>query len=139
MAESACSSNIRVCLLIENRLLRESLARIFRKRDDLVIVSSVGRDCPPASENQCHVLILDFLDSDWLQRNVSPGSADLSRPKLVLTAMSDGFEQFLAAVRGGVSGYLLKEASMEEINSRSVWPSSSSITMKGWPSCSSTS
>ena len=40
---------------------------------------------------------------------IASGKSDLSRPKLVLTAMSDGFEQFLAAVRGGVSGYCLKK------------------------------
>jgi DNA-binding NarL/FixJ family response regulator len=118
MAESACSSNIRVCLLIENRLLRESLARILRKREDLVVVSSDGKaNClpPRTSETEYDVLILDFFDLEWLQRNVSSGKSDLSRPKLLLIAMTDGFEQFLSAVRGGVSGYLLKDASIEEI------------------------
>lgn len=52
MAESACSSNIRVCLLIENRLLRESLARLLRKREDLVVVSSEGKQTAFQREHQ---------------------------------------------------------------------------------------
>jgi len=115
LTESACSSNIRVSLLLENRLLRESLARLLRKRDGLLVVSSAGKDCPLTSETRCDVLILDFLDPEWLQRNASPGGADVSGPKLLLIGMRDGSEQFLSAVRRGISGYLLKDASIEEI------------------------
>lgn len=118
MAESARNSNIRVCLRFENRLLRESLARILRKRADLVVVSGGGKaNYSPGqtSETACDVLILDFLDPEWLQHNLSSRKGELSAPKLLLIAMDDGFEQFLSAVRGGVSGYLLKEASIDEI------------------------
>jgi hypothetical protein len=93
VAEGASNSSIRVCLLLENRLLRESLARILRRREDLVVVSSDGKaNCPQAlpSETKREVWILDFLDIEWLQRNVSSRRDDLSRPKLLLIGMSDG-------------------------------------------------
>ena len=118
MVEVASNPSIRVCLLLENRLLRESLARILRRREDLVVVSSDGKaKCPQAlaSETKREVWILDFFDLAWLQRNLSSRRDDLSCPKLLLIGMSDGFEQFLSAVREGVSGYLLKVASIEEI------------------------
>ena len=118
MAEGTSNPSIRVCLLLENRLLRESLTRILRRREDLVVVSSDGKaKCPQAlpSETKREVWILDFFDLEWLQRNVSSRRGDLSCPRLLLIGMSDGFEQFLSAVREGVSGYLLKVASIEEI------------------------
>jgi DNA-binding NarL/FixJ family response regulator len=118
VAEDASNPSIRVCLLLENRLLRESLARILRRREDFVVVSSGGRaNCPQAlaSETKREVWILDFFDIEWLQRNVSSRRDELSCPKLLLIGMSEGSEQFLSAVREGVSGYLLKVASIEEI------------------------
>ena len=118
MVEVASNPSIRVCLLLENRLLRESLTRILRRREGLVVVSSDGKaKCPQAlpSETKREVWILDFFDLAWLQRNLSSRRDDLSCPKLLLIGMSDGFEQFLSAVREGVSGYLLKVASIEEI------------------------
>jgi len=38
LTEAPVESPIRVYLMIENRLLREALARLFRKRSDLQVV-----------------------------------------------------------------------------------------------------
>ena len=117
MPEIICNSPIRVSLLLENRLLRESLARILRKREDLVVSSREKAGCPSQQtlETACDVLILDFLDPEWLQQNVSSRGNKVTAPKLLLIGMSDRFEQFLSAVDRGVSGYLLKDASIERI------------------------
>src|SRR6266852_748227 len=53
---------IRIFLLIENRLLRESLARLFRKRADLSVVGQAsltdsGRGL--VNETPCDILLMD--------------------------------------------------------------------------------
>lgn len=109
---------IRVFLLIENRLLRDALERLFRKRPDLLIV---GCDEPHGIPREtflgkpCDVVVLDFFDPDWLPSNPIDGTAPSAPPKAVLIGMSDESEQFIAAIRGGVAGYLLKEASAAEV------------------------
>jgi hypothetical protein len=44
VSETGPEPLIRVLLLIENRLLRESLGRIFRKRADFLVVGSHGNE-----------------------------------------------------------------------------------------------
>jgi len=44
VSEAVPCSSIRVFLMMENRLLREALIRLLRKRSDLVVV---GHDGPP--------------------------------------------------------------------------------------------
>jgi len=44
VSEIGAEPLIRVLLLIENRLLRESLGRIFRKRADFLVVGSRGNE-----------------------------------------------------------------------------------------------
>jgi len=42
MNDCVPSSSIRVFLLVENRLLREALVRLFRKRSDLSVVGQAS-------------------------------------------------------------------------------------------------
>jgi DNA-binding NarL/FixJ family response regulator len=105
-------------LLLENRLLREALARLLRRRADLSVVASLGKEeCSPDRllVAQCDVMVLDFLDIAWLPVNLGVKAGGLSAQKLLLIGMSDDSRQFLAAVRSGVTAYLLKEASVREV------------------------
>ena len=60
-------------------------------------------------------MVLDFLDAAWLPINLDLKAGGSSTPKLLLIGMSDDSVKFLAAVRGGVTAYLLKEASIKEV------------------------
>jgi hypothetical protein len=54
--ETVSEPPIRVFLLLENRLLRDTLSRLFRKRGDLLVVGcSRPEDCSPQTlqESQC--------------------------------------------------------------------------------------
>lgn len=109
---------IRVFLLLENRLLRDALERLFRKRADLQVVGSDEPEgCPSKMLGKviCDVVVLDYFYSGWFPAGASATDGESIVPKAVLIGMNDEPEQFLAAVRAGVVGYLLKEASAAEV------------------------
>jgi DNA-binding NarL/FixJ family response regulator len=108
---------IRVFLLIGNRLLRDTLLRLFRKPADLSIVGqgSRSRSATPSAEVQdtsCDVILTDSIPA-------SSSALDDSSPfpggEVLLVGMEDDEELFLAAVRAGSSGYLLKDASAADV------------------------
>src|SRR5256886_1651238 len=69
MSESVPSESIRVFLLIENRLLREALVRLLRKRPDLTIVGESGQTdltIQDILETNCDVLVIGSFQSNWL-------------------------------------------------------------------------
>src|SRR5579862_1279101 len=105
-------SPTRVFVIAENRLLRETLARLFRKRSE---ISIVGDSCcsdsvlQEVSSAKSDILLLDcFNTSDksdsWLTE-VHESVPDL---KLVLFGMDDDPDVFLRAVRLGIAGYVVK-------------------------------
>ena len=109
---------IRVFLLLENRLLRDALERLFRKRADLQVVGSDEPEgCPSQALGKviCDVVVLDYFYSGRFPTGASATDGECNAPKAVLIGMNDEPEQFLAAVRAGVVGYLLKEASAAEV------------------------
>jgi two-component system, NarL family, nitrate/nitrite response regulator NarL len=113
LSEAAVESPIRVYLMIENRLLREALSRLFHKRPDLLVVGQSDHTSLPESLDElCDVLALDYFDP---QRLPSFFCMDACRFKIVLIGMRDDSTQFLQAVRAGVSGYLLKDASASDV------------------------
>jgi len=111
-------SSIRVFLMMENRLLREALIRLFRKRSDLVVV---GHDEPadatsyPVLDSQFDVLLIDSLQTTWPAAKIARETGGHTAYKAVLIGMEPDEELFMAAVRSGVMGYLLKDASASEL------------------------
>src|SRR5690349_15595407 len=116
--KSVCSTT-NVYVVAENRLLRETLVRLFRKRAD---ISVVGNTCcsDSASEDiasaDSDVLLLDCFHSnhkgDALIGSVRESAPDL---KVILFGMDEDPEVFLRAVRLGIDGYVLKNASAQEL------------------------
>ncbi len=99
-SELTQTTSIRVYLLIENRLLREALIRTFRKCPDLNIVGQSGRDT---------------VDLSLLPQCFEGESQERLGCQMLLIGMSADSEQFLAAVRRGISGYLLQDASASDV------------------------
>jgi DNA-binding NarL/FixJ family response regulator len=111
-------SSIRVFLLVENRLLREALARLFLKRPDFFAVGQASLTDEALRlllGSKSDVLVGDsFLTSGVL----SMLSTDAGMPpgcKILLVGMESDEEQFLATVRTGVAGYLLRDASASDV------------------------
>ena len=118
MSERVPGSPIRIFILIENRLLREALVRFFCKRADLLVVGQGGHaEATPrcALDARCDVLVIDALQEAWLPANITLENANDVSYKAVVIAMDCNEDQFLAAVRSGVTGYLLQDASAEDI------------------------
>lgn len=108
-----------VYILSDNRLFRESLARIFSKKSDIEVVCS-RQFCPDVAEDilasTAEILLLDsatFLQSGASRLTKSPPAHKLV--KILMVGMEDDETVFLEAVRRGVFGYVPKEASAMDV------------------------
>ncbi len=112
-------SPAKLYVVAENRLLRETLVRLFRKRSEISIVGdtccsdSAIEDIASAKSD---LLLLDCFETkhtsdEWL--------ADLQETapeiKIILFGMDEAPDVFLRAVRRGVAGYVLKNASATDL------------------------
>src|SRR5579862_2217760 len=106
-----------VFLLIENRLVRETLARLLRRRSDVVVVGEGSpTEAPIPPESLGDVVVLDDLQAAaMLGAGLQAGRIAGSRVGLVLIGMEEEEDRFLRAVRSGISGFLLNDASASEI------------------------
>jgi len=112
------SSPVRVYVVAENRLLRETLVRLFRKRSEINMVgdsccsdSAIEDIASAKSELLLLACFTNHSSDDWL--------ADLQESipeiKIVLFGMDEDPGLFLRAVRRGVAGYVLKNASATDL------------------------
>jgi DNA-binding NarL/FixJ family response regulator len=112
-------SSTNVYVVAENRLLRETLVRLFRKRSDLTVVgqNSYSNSVPEdIAASQSDLLLLDCLNpnhkSDDLICDIRESVPQI---RIVLFGMDEDTEIFLQAVRLGINGYVLKSASSTEL------------------------
>ncbi len=116
---TAVLGSIAVFLLAENRLLREALARILSKKSDIRVVgaaafsSQVVEDIAAASPDVLLFDCLPFVLSDLgFVQEARRAAPEL---KVVMIGMEPDKDMFLQAVREGVVGYMLKDASAMEV------------------------
>lgn len=126
MGTGVLSETVRVFLLIENRLLREALVRLFRKRSDLTVVGQSGQadlNVQQVLDSNCDVLVVASYQTNCLPSSITLEYVGQLDFKVVLIGMDCDEEQFLASVRAGATGYLLKDASASDVLSavRSVF------------------
>src|SRR5207249_11933316 len=108
MSESVPSESIRVFLLIENRLLREALVRLLRKRPDLTIVGESGetdQTIQDILETNCDVLVIGAFQSNWLLPGFTHERVEELGFKTVSIDVDANEVRFIATVRPGVTGY----------------------------------
>lgn len=115
---SKLSQEVSVYLLAENRLLRDTLARLLRKRSEINVVG-VGRRSETLKDeilaSHCDVVLMDSFDSAACSLFLDDLLDHVSGVKFLLFGMNDDPDVFLKAVHWGICGYLLKEASSAEI------------------------
>jgi two-component system, NarL family, response regulator DevR len=111
--------NVQVFILAENRLLREALTRILSKKSDIRVVGASAFS--PQVVEQIAAAAPDVLLSDSAAvslselRLVPEVRAAVPGLKVVMIGMDADHQTFLRAVRDGVVGYVLKEASAMEV------------------------
>ena len=108
-----------VYLLAENRLLREALIRLLSKRSEVRVVGA-----NPYSASVYHEIIaakpqIILLDSNGLGFSKAMLIATLRSAirnlRIVMVDMDSDENTFLGAIRAGVVGYVLKDASADEV------------------------
>ena len=108
-----------VYLLAENRLLREALIRLLSKRSEVRVVGA-----SPYSSSVYHDILtakpqIILLDSHGLGFSKAMLIATLRSAirnlRIVMVDMDSDDNTFLGAIRAGVVGYVLKDASADEV------------------------
>lgn len=110
---------ISVYLLAGNRLLREALAKLLQKRADVRLLGATGLS-PQIVEQiaavEPKVLLCDLgveaLGKLQITREIRKAVPGI---KVLMIGMDIDEKSFIQAVKDGVAGYLLKEASAAEI------------------------
>jgi DNA-binding NarL/FixJ family response regulator len=104
--------------LAEHRLLRETLVRLLGKKADIRVVGE-SRHCESTSAkimaSNCDVLLSDSLTTPHDTRLLDELFEKAPTVKIVLFGMDEDPQVFLEAVRLGVSGYVVKDASAADI------------------------
>jgi DNA-binding NarL/FixJ family response regulator len=118
-AKTFCSTKVtKLVLVIENRMLREAMTALFQKQPDFFLLDSIRYSVDAhtrIASSDCDVLLADQASAAAFPPNLISDLLALSaRRKAILFGMENDPEIFLQAVRSGVSGYLLGEASAEE-------------------------
>lgn len=108
-----------VFLLAENRLLREALIRILTAKTDVRVVGAAAYS-PAALERitstRPSIVLLDSTGVIFSEaRFVSTLHAAIPAVRVVMVDMEPDPSTFLMAVREGVVGYVLKDASAMEV------------------------
>ena len=111
-----CKPYIRVCLVVQNRLLRETMARLFRKKPGII---AVGKECsvtklPESAGEPIDVLLMDSLKAGCAKNLEETPPPHQQLPKAIFFGMDDD-PNVCAPYETGRAGYLLKDASPEEI------------------------
>jgi len=105
-------------LRIENRLLREALFRLFRKRSDFLVVGEGGQaNATPwqALNTVCDVLVIDSCELAWLAECRLNNRGGRTAFRTILIGMEPDQERFMTAIHSGVMGYLLRDASASDL------------------------
>jgi len=119
LSMSVAIETVQVFILAENRLLREALARILNKKSDMRVVAAaaIASDIVgQISQAAPHVLLCDSSALALSQLHlVAELRAALPGLKVIMIGMDGSPDNFLRAVREGVAGYVLKDASAMEV------------------------
>jgi two-component system, NarL family, response regulator DevR len=107
-----------VFLLVENRLLRDALAKLLDKKNDLEIVGACAFSAlwlEQLVRVAPDVIIIDSFTSTVHGEFLRQLRDELQSLKIVMIGMEADEQSFLHSVQEGALGYLVKDASAAEI------------------------
>jgi DNA-binding NarL/FixJ family response regulator len=110
---------VEVFLLAENRLLREALVRFLAKSSDILVVGAGSYSLATQREiisSRPSVILLDTSGLNLFTAKIIPTlQAAVPELRVVMIDMDADEATFLTAVREGVAGYVLKDASAADV------------------------
>lgn len=110
---------ISILLVAGNRLLREALAKLFKKQGDFRVCGGLvcQADVSTAiAESGAQVALLDSMSVQLSHFEIiSEIQRNAPDTKVVLIDMDDDADTFLECVRAGAVGYLLRDASAADV------------------------
>src|SRR5215469_3288879 len=108
-----------VFLLAENRLLREALSRLLSKKSGIRVVGANSYSLAVQQEIVAARPNIILLDSSSLASPIvtllTTLRAAIRNVRIIMVDMDEDEAIFLGAIRSGVVGYVLKEASAAEV------------------------
>lgn len=107
-----------VFVATENRLLRDTLARLLRKQSGIHVVGMVAHHANisgQVQESACDTLLTDFSPASSHAPALRALHEENPQLRIILIGMEEDPEIFMNAVRLGARGYVLKDASALEI------------------------
>jgi len=115
---SVKSNEASVALVTENRLLRDTLARLLRKQSGIRVAEVVANSdnlSQQVRESACGMVLTDFAPGSSKSLKLRDLASPDSHLRIILIGMEDDPDVFMRAIRLGVKGYVLKDASALEI------------------------
>jgi DNA-binding NarL/FixJ family response regulator len=113
------SHKTRTFVAAENRLLRETLSRLLMRRKELEIVgqsSAIPEMAELLRETKTAILLLNSTGSHREDMRLVRAVRDIEEPiRIVMMGMRAESSEFLQCVCAGVAGYLLMDASTDEV------------------------
>ena len=112
------SAPVSVFLLAENRLLRETLARLLQKRGGLSIAGMSRYTESTVEEifaSGCSIVLMDSMATKQSTTLLGDLSERAPGIDVILFGMDEDMDLFVRSAYLGVSGYVLQEASASEI------------------------
>lgn len=110
---------IKVLLLIGNNLFCKSLVRIIQQKPDILVIgqsADLANIALLITRSESDVILLDSVSVNALNRQGVARMWDLNQNvRILMVGMDDNKGAFIRAVRAGVSGYLLHEASPADL------------------------
>jgi len=108
-----------IFLLAQNRLLREALARVLDKKNDLTVVGACALSLLSMEQiitAAPDVLVMDCFTTSGPNREfVREAHCHLPQLKVVMIGMEADEQTFMYVLRQGALGYVLKDASAIEV------------------------
>lgn len=108
-----------IFIMVDNRLLRETLSRILSKREDSSVVGAapVSEDAfTQIEKSRASVVLFDSRESPEISLRAIRRISNLkSNPRVLMIGMEEEEEVFLSCVRAGATGYLLKDSTAQDI------------------------
>jgi DNA-binding NarL/FixJ family response regulator len=106
---------IRIAILDDNRLVRDGLSAMLGRVPDMQVVASMPAYTPSLAEVPAHVLLLDvgLLDQESLRVAIAL-RAELPDMKVIVMDLMPVHEEIMDFVNAGVSGFVLKDATLDE-------------------------